>query len=155
MNGSKTAEGLIPEGLVVSNLHGEVGGVFTISGVVERSEIKVGRLVVSSSGTIRNGAIEADETVIKGHASHVLFRVGRLNISETAILSDCVIEISNATGISMHEGAQFTGEIKFTTQRQNSILFLQPETVLEQSSADILIDGMVHTDIETDIPLGD
>ncbi|MDF7679054.1 hypothetical protein PT277_10210 [Acetobacteraceae bacterium ESL0709] len=155
MSGEKPTEGLIPEGLVVSNLHGEIGGILTVSGVVERSNIKAGKLMISASGMMRNGSVDAEEVTIAGCVSNVLLCVSRLNVMRTATMSDCVIEISHATGFSVHENAHFDGEIKLTTKRHEISVISQSQATLERDMSAIRVGNMVNTDIEADIPLGD
>lgn len=155
MEGDKPTEGLIPEGLVVSNLHGEVGGVLTISGVVEKSDIKVGHLIISDAGAMRNGSVEATEATIRGCASNVLFRVSRLSVMEAAQLSDCIIEINQATGFLMCDTARFEGEIKLTTRKYSDFSSYSHGNISESDIPDAFFSNIEHTDTETNIPLGD
>ncbi|QHI96469.1 hypothetical protein GT348_08905 (plasmid) [Aristophania vespae] len=155
MGEEKTPEGFIPQGLVVSNVRGEVGGALVISGTVECSDIKAKKIVVSRFGEIKDGHVEADIAVIEGQAVGVIFRVSRFVASSTARLFDCVIEMNNATGCSFHESAHFEGDIKISATQKKDFLSRQAEVVLEYKPSDVIFNDMVHAEVEADIPLGD
>ena len=109
----KKLEGFIPEGMVVSNVRGTVTDGLKVSGTInEISNFVIDHLVVSETGKIESGHIEADEVRIEGIVSNIEFSAKRLSVEAGAHVKDCDIRMAGVSGFSIHEKAVFDGDVK-------------------------------------------
>lgn len=110
---NKKLEGLIPEGMVVSNVRGTVTDGLTVAGTVnEISDFAIDYLVVAETGKIESGRIEADEVRIEGIVANVEFNAKRLSVEAGAHVKDCDIRMAGVSGFSIDEKAVFDGDVK-------------------------------------------
>ena len=105
---------ILVQGLNVASLKCETDTPIAIGGSVRNAQLQAPIVDILESGVV-SGELVAEEVVIRGTAENVIVRAKRFFATGTAKIQNCTLFLEGASGCSIHQGAELTGEFRITT----------------------------------------